>query len=169
MNNTPLPNEKAREIALACLTYLQYAMAGDIDSVEALNALEERHQEISWNDSVFIQFSNQVRGGEECHSPFENGANPTEHLRSLASKLALRDCEQSEANAAIVGIYSNLTDKIEVNTANMQKIFTFTDELFDYIQKLIDLHFRMRKQLELLDADLSSYGLPALPKPPQPQ
>jgi hypothetical protein len=168
MNDTPLSNEKARETALACLTYLQYAMAGDIDSVEALNALEERHQEISWNDSVFIQFSNQVRGGEECHSPFENGANPSEQLRSLAAKLALRDCEQSEANAAIIGRCTIMINKIDVNFANTQKIGTLAGELIDYIQKLVDLHIRMINQLQLLGADVSCYGFPALPKPPQP-
>jgi len=138
---------------------LKHALAGDLESNEALETLLERLKRINWNDPVFIQFSKEMREGMPKLTPEQEAASvpsTREMLHFQNEQLAQRD-----------ETMSSLLPALRKSAEDFQKISDFSSELLSYIKKLLELHIKMQDQLELLGVDARPYALPKIPNGPK--
>ena len=124
---------------------LSYLLAGDLESIEALEIISERIRTIDWTDREFLQFTAEMRAGmpqltEEEEKSFQKPAMAMVHvlleqlIASRESSMALRKT-LIEANRALA-----------------------------FLKGLIAVHQRSIDRLHLLGDDIESHEFPKYPE-----
>jgi hypothetical protein len=154
MNETPLHLSDS-ESCFVHLRSLKYALAGDLESADALEALFLRWKTINWTDQDFIQFSEVLRAGTPKPTPEQEGAYQILHVIA---------CAQSEHLAASSESIASALPAFRDSVKRLQNVQDYCKRLLDYTQKVIELYKEMRDRLEMLGDDVSAITLPALPE-----
>ena len=140
------------------LAALKYIMAGDLESLAPLEALEERFRAIDWNDPTFIAFSDEMRSGVPKLTP-EQEASLRPSLLSLIHAMNEKIARDNETATALM---PQLEKMIEVQNNQSEQAGQFIKRVTAFASALLDLHSKMIAQLETLDVDTSAYKLPKL-------
>jgi hypothetical protein len=136
------------------LVSLNYLLAGDLDSVAAIDLLLRRVSAIDWNAPDFIESSEQMRAG--LNSPPPGATEFPEHmLRAILHTQGEALSEIIEERRVRLIQMKEFKEQLQTIIGNDKRIQKFADAL-------LSLAIRMRDRLELLNDDVSDFKFPEL-------
>jgi hypothetical protein len=144
MNEKPSSNPTPRQLCLSSIIYLNFAMAGDMESVDLLRQLLDRCMAIDWGSAQFA----------------------SDYFQSIAHFQTEVIASQGETLSASMPIFRDAIKHCHGMGKTIGDYSTLVSGLLIYIKTMVLLHSQMKDQLEMLNADTSSYVLPPLPKNP---
>jgi len=142
--NESLYNLSDRQACLNHLICLNYLLAGDLESSEALETLMCRAKTIDWDSSSFVQLSEDMRVGMPKFIPDAEGKLFPFLLAALHFQRE-RLTEQEEA--------------ISIATSFLKSMIKNRDDAVKLLRAVVELNLKMRDCLETLGADTSPYTL----------
>jgi hypothetical protein len=159
----PLSNYPPKTECFLHLIALKYLLAGDLESIEPLELLDARRVAIDWSDPKFIEFSEELRAGVPKLTS-EQEATLRGPLLHLVQLLIEKNSEGAEI------IRSQINPDLESRIEFTQRMQAQYDELKKTvasdskratrtIEKLTEMHVKMRDHLEMLNADITPYEI----------
>lgn len=127
------------EFCLLHIFGLKYGMAGDFESMELLEKLEERRLTIEWDSPDFISHSESMRG------------DPAPSILEIN--------EQATVPQLFAWIYG-LTEQLAKRNEQASHAIALSERVLAKSEKFLDLHAKMIHRLETLGADTTEFRLP---------
>jgi hypothetical protein len=158
MNESSSEKSPSDECFLHLLA-LQYLLAGDVESLEPLNLLEARRRAIDWDNPQFMEFSQQARAGVPLLTPDEVAASQPSLLHLLYAVLERKNNDDDIIRSEVIpNLKKQIEQQLLLNQAWEENSHVWASAL-KLITKLVEVHQKMRDQLELLGADISPYEI----------
>jgi hypothetical protein len=129
-----------------------------MESVDLLRQLLDRCMAIDWGSAQFASDSKAMTGAPEISN--------SDNFQSIAHFQTEVIASQGETLSASMPIFRDAIKHCHGMGKTIGDYSTLVSGLLIYIKTMVLLHSQMKDQLEMLNADTSSYVLPPLPKNP---
>jgi len=154
MNEKTSPCYTPEQLLFFYIVGLRYTLAGDLESTEHIDFLEQRWRSIRWDDPEFIQTTDEMRAGVPKLTPQQEKSLQAP-LLALLNTMSERIASHSETDQINAIQLKSIKDMVIQSQVQFDRLLNFT-------KKLNDVAIKMRDRLELLHDDVSVFEFPEL-------
>jgi len=160
MNEKP-SNYTQEQLCLLYIIGLRYALAGDLESIEHVDFLEQRWRAIRWDDPEFIRFTEEMCPSIPQLTPEQEKALSAPLLAIIHAQ-GERIAGDNENARILSGNLKKIIKQMLQNITVGREAWAQVDRLSTYAKKLTGISIKMRDRLEVLGDDTSVFELPEI-------